>query len=144
MGGMTSLSGLDDTEAQTIARVFGVELEQVRRDHLISLILAALGNESADSLVFFGTALARTHLPHGRLSEHIDLVTSSQRAVIAQQIQTSIHQALRRTHRRPIWNPPLDAARHRPRRRAHRRRLTVRIQLPGPRAAGLQRTPRPP
>lgn len=90
---MSSLSGLDDTEARAVAEELGVAFEQVRRDHLISLILATLSDGLADRLVFFGgTALARTHLPHGRLSEDIDLITPEHRPTVAQQIQNGVDQ----------------------------------------------------
>jgi predicted nucleotidyltransferase component of viral defense system len=41
-------------------------MEQVRRDHLISHILAALSVSFHEQVIFFGgTALARTYLPPG-------------------------------------------------------------------------------
>jgi predicted nucleotidyltransferase component of viral defense system len=51
-------------EWQQVASRFGVGMEQVRRDHLISHVLAAISCDvSTDALVFFGgTALSRTHL----------------------------------------------------------------------------------
>ena len=57
----------DDLE--TVAAKFGVGMEQVRRDHLISHILGALTTmDGTDDLTFFGgTALSRTHLPNLRL-----------------------------------------------------------------------------
>jgi hypothetical protein len=57
---------LDPREAATVAEQFGVSDEQGRRDHLISHLLAVLGQRLADRVVFFGgTALARTHLRTG-------------------------------------------------------------------------------
>jgi hypothetical protein len=54
--------GLDDGEARAVAHRFGVAIEQVRRDHLISHILAALSASHGEQVIFFGgTALARTH-----------------------------------------------------------------------------------
>lgn len=50
---MTYPSGLRRDEAATVAQQFGVALEQVHRDHLISAILAALQTH-ADDLIFFG------------------------------------------------------------------------------------------
>lgn len=59
---------LDERDA--VAARFGVPPEQVERDHLISHLLAALSDRFADRLHFIGgTALARTHLPNGRLAE---------------------------------------------------------------------------
>lgn len=50
-------------EWAAVAERFGADLEQVRRDHLISHVLAAIAADvPTDDLVFFGgTALSRTH-----------------------------------------------------------------------------------
>ena len=61
-------------ERAAIAQQFGVAPEQVERDHLVSHLLAFLSQDLNDRIQFIGgTALARTHLPDGRLSEDIDL-----------------------------------------------------------------------
>ena len=58
-----TVAGLDLEEARTIAQRFGVAIEQVRRDHLISHILAGVSRAHRDKVMFFGgTALARTML----------------------------------------------------------------------------------
>jgi hypothetical protein len=67
----------DPEEFVAVADRFGVAVAQVRRDHLISLLLGLLSRDLADRVLFFGgTALARTHLPDGRLSEDIDLASA--------------------------------------------------------------------
>lgn len=100
---MTYPSGLRRGEAATVAQQFGVALEQVHRDHLISLILATLQGH-ADELIFFGgTALARTYLPSGRLSEDIDLIAVADRRSTARAITRTIERALRVTHGRVDW-----------------------------------------
>ena len=100
---MTYPSGLNRDEAAAVAQEFGVALEQVRRDHLISLILAAL-QAHADDLIFFGgTALARTYLTAGRLSEDIDLIVMTDRRVVARAMSRTIDRALRVTHGRVDW-----------------------------------------
>ena len=76
---MTYPSGLRRDEATTVAQQFGVALEQVHRDHLISSILAALQAHAGEVIFFGGTALARTYLPAGRLSEDIDLIAVTDR-----------------------------------------------------------------
>jgi predicted nucleotidyltransferase component of viral defense system len=49
---------LDPDEAATVAEMFGVADEQVRRDHLLSHLLAVLSRHLPDAVVFFGgTAL---------------------------------------------------------------------------------------
>jgi predicted nucleotidyltransferase component of viral defense system len=56
-------------EREEIARRFGVAPQQVERDHLISHLLAVLSANFGDRVQFIGgTALARTHLPEGRLT----------------------------------------------------------------------------
>jgi Nucleotidyl transferase AbiEii toxin, Type IV TA system len=72
---MTKPIGLQpDDLAETMA-AFGVAEAQVRRDHAISHILAALSRHRHEELIFFGgTALSRTYLLDERLSEDIDLI----------------------------------------------------------------------
>jgi len=112
MGRMSAISGLDANEARAAAEEFGVSLGQIERDHLISIILAALSGSHSDELVFFGgTALARTHLPHGRLSEDIDLICTGDRTAIADRIERTITRSLRATHGRPDWTPSLSSVR---------------------------------
>ena len=98
-------------EWDEVAEQFGVDLEQVRRDHLISHVLAALTRDPGpDRLIFFGgTALARTYLPDARLSEDIDLISRGPRSAIANSIQASVRRGLARSHGRPEWRPALSA-----------------------------------
>ena len=104
---MTSLSGLDADEASAVALSFGVALEQVRRDHLVSLILASL-QPAADELVFFGgTALARSYLPAGRLSEDIDLISTSDRRYMSDRVTHLIARGLRSRYGSITWSRAL-------------------------------------
>jgi len=66
---------LDQQEMSLWAVRFGVAPEQIRKDHLISHLLAGIAHSTvAGRVVFFGgTALARTHLGNRRVSEDIDL-----------------------------------------------------------------------
>lgn len=65
--------------ARQRAAELGVPQRQIERDHLVSHLLFALGDEHG--VVFFGgTALNRTHLPGRRLSEDIDLYRLDQSA----------------------------------------------------------------
>lgn len=100
-------------EWAAVAERFGVDLEQVRRDHLISHVLAVLSAKvSTEDLVFFGgTALSRTHLADARLSEDIDLVALAPRGEVAAKIESAVRRGLARTHGRPIWRPALTATR---------------------------------
>jgi len=71
---------LDGSELYDVAERFGGDVEQVRRDHVISHVLAALSARSRGDFVFFGgTALSRTWLPDVRLSEDVDLMVRSRR-----------------------------------------------------------------
>ena len=97
---MTYPSGLRRAEADIVAQLFGVALEQVHRDHLISSILAALQIHADDLIFFGGTALARTYLPAGRLSEDIDLIAVTDRRTVARAISRTIERGLRVTHGR--------------------------------------------
>lgn len=99
-------------ELDAVAHAFGgVAEEQVRRDHLISAVLAIISRSSvADDLVFVGgTALSRTLLPTLRLSEDIDLICRGQRSPVAKQLQSDIDDGLRRTYGRGRWAPELAA-----------------------------------
>ena len=97
---MTYPSGLRRAEADIVAQLFGVALEQVHRDHLISSILAALQIHADDLIFFGGTAVARTYLPAGRLSEDIDLIAVTDRRTVARAISRTIERGLRVTHGR--------------------------------------------
>ena len=99
-------------ERDAVATQFGVAPEQVERDHLISHLLAALSARFADRLHFIGgTALARTHLTDGRLSEDIDLVALGNRTELATEIDAELPRAVARTHGRLSWEPALSAVR---------------------------------
>jgi hypothetical protein len=84
---------------------FRVADEQVRRDHLISHVLAALARLDDGGVVFYGgTALARTHLTRYRLSEDIDLLVWPRREW-ASRIETELPRALRRQFGAVRWDP---------------------------------------
>lgn len=118
-------------ERDTVADRFGVAPEQVERDHLISHLLAVLSDRFADRLHFIGgTALARTHLVDGRLSEDIDLVALGNRTELAAELDAALPRAVARTHGRLHWEPGLGAVRDTE--AAHLRTdggLSVKIQL---------------
>lgn len=95
-------SGFD--ERADIASRFGVSDAQVQRDYLISFVLAHLAQWHADSVLFIGgTALARTHLPNGRLSEDIDLIALGRRTEIADRLTRDLPRAVLRR----FGNPPM-------------------------------------
>lgn len=98
-------------EWAAVAERFGVDMEQVRRDHLISHLLGAIAaGVLSDDVVFFGgTALSRTYLTDARLSEDIDLIAVAPRADVATQIEAAVRRGLARSHGRPTWRPALSA-----------------------------------
>lgn len=101
---------LDPREAAAVAEQFGVARSQVRRDHLISHLLAAISQHLADDLLFFGgTALSRTHAPDGRLSEDIDLIAHDNRSHTARTLDTVLIRATRREYPGLSWQAPLSA-----------------------------------
>lgn len=104
---------LDEDELLDIQSRFGVDEDQVRRDHVISHALAALSGIDDTHLVFFGgTALSRTHLPGLRLSEDIDLIALVPRRDAAEEIQRALGTGLRRAFRTPEFIPDIVHTRH--------------------------------
>lgn len=103
---------LDLDEAAAVAEQFGVSEEQVRRDHVLSHLLAVLSRRHPRDVVFFGgTALARTHLPYGRLSEDLDLLATPRRAVVVGAVENSLAVGARRELGQLRWEPALSAVR---------------------------------
>lgn len=101
---------LEHDELVTVADMFGVAEDQVRRDHLISHVLAALPEIAPEILFVGGTALARTHLADpaagGRLSEDIDLWVP-ERDRVATTLDERLPRQLRREFPGTRWDPPL-------------------------------------
>lgn len=125
---------LDPAEAATVAAQFGVSELQVRRDHLISHLLVVLGRRFTDDVVFFGgTALARTYLPAGRLSEDLDLITIPPRAQIVAEVERALATGVRREYGQLSWVPSLTAVTgSAPATLRSRDGLQVRVQLLDP------------
>lgn len=121
---------LDPADLATVTATFGVAEDQVRRDHLIGHVLAALSTLAEDSLVFFGgTALTWTHLPEGRLSEDVDLYCTD-RPAVARMIESEVPRLLRREVPGTAWSPGLTAVRSTdPARLVTPDGLVVRLQL---------------
>ena len=98
-------------EFEAVAQRFGADLAQVRRDHLLSHVLAAIAARvPTDDVAFFGgTALSRTYLADARLSEDIDLIALVPRAQLAGAIESAVARGLARSHGHVSWLPPLTA-----------------------------------
>jgi predicted nucleotidyltransferase component of viral defense system len=100
---------MNTDERDSAATRFGVSVTQIERDHFISHLLAFLSREFGSRIQFIGgTALARTHLPTGRLSEDIDLIATQDRKVLARDLDRELPRALARTHGRLTLEPPLS------------------------------------
>ncbi len=99
-------------EELAVAERFGVARVQVRRDHLISHLLAALTAHCADRLVFFGgTALSRSFAPDGRLSEDLDLIALEARREVAGEVEKWLVRGTRREYPGLRWQPTLSSVR---------------------------------
>ncbi len=125
---------LDPAEAAAVAEQFGVAAAQVRRDHLISHLLAALSTHLTQEVIFFGgTALARSLVPNGRLSEDIDLLAVRRRRDVVAAVESHLVGGVRREYPGLRWDPPLLAVRDvEPAVLIAPDGLTVRIQLLDP------------
>ncbi|WP_336620125.1 nucleotidyl transferase AbiEii/AbiGii toxin family protein [Rhodococcus sp. G-MC3] len=55
-----------------------------------------------------GTALARTHLVDGRLSEDIDLIAVGSRSEVARDLDRALPRAVMRSHGRLVWDPAIS------------------------------------
>jgi predicted nucleotidyltransferase component of viral defense system len=97
---------VDIDERDQVAQQFGVAPEQVERDHLISYLLAFLSEQFGHRVHFIGgTALARTHLLNGRLSEDIDLIAVDARRAVAEELDNALPRAVARSHGRLTLEP---------------------------------------
>jgi predicted nucleotidyltransferase component of viral defense system len=122
---------LSREDRAAVAERFGADDSQIERDHLVSSLLAGLAELVGDTVVFFGgTALSRTHLPAGRLSEDIDLYTSGDRRLIADELTTRWPSTVRREYPRLRWQPGLADVRDvEPARVVAEDGAAVRVQL---------------
>jgi predicted nucleotidyltransferase component of viral defense system len=99
---------MDSDERDRIADRFGVGPRQVERDHLVSHLLAFLSERFGDRIHFIGgTALARTYLPDGRLSEDIDLIAIGERKALAAELDAALPRAVARALGRLTLEPAL-------------------------------------
>ncbi|WP_315093504.1 nucleotidyl transferase AbiEii/AbiGii toxin family protein [uncultured Cellulomonas sp.] len=94
-----------------VAERFGVDLDQVRRDHVISHILASISRRAQDRFIFYGgTALSRTWLPDARLSEDVDLMVIGRRRDGADALARAIDADIARPFLGASWSKdPRDA-----------------------------------
>ena len=100
---------LTSANAAAVAEQFGVDDSQVVRDHLLSHLLVVIADRFHDRVVFFGgTALARTHVPDGRLSEDLDLLAISGRPDVAREMEAALATGVRREYGTLTWEPPLN------------------------------------
>lgn len=104
---------LDEAERLAVQAVFGVDADQVARDHVISHALAAIADVGLEHVIFFGgTALSRTHLPETRLSEDIDLIAVGDRREVAARLERALSRRLGRLFGAVAFTPALRDSRH--------------------------------
>lgn len=104
---------LDESERHEVEAAFGVDAQQVIRDHVISHVLVAIASVETEDLVFFGgTALSRTHLTELRLSEDIDLLALGDRQAIGDRIESAVTRRLQRALGAVTFTPHLRETRH--------------------------------
>ncbi len=93
---------LDLRESQDVQELFGAKESQVSRDHAISHVLAGLQQINTEFVFFGGTALSRTFLTTGRLSEDIDLYSPDRRA-LCQELD-DLPKLVKEEFPRAVWN----------------------------------------
>jgi predicted nucleotidyltransferase component of viral defense system len=98
---------LSPEDRASMAERFGADDHQIARDHLISHLIAGLAASQEGVVLFGGTALSRTHLPDGRLSEDIDLYTVEERRHVAARLTIALPRSVRREYPRLTWRPGL-------------------------------------
>ncbi|WP_417561820.1 nucleotidyl transferase AbiEii/AbiGii toxin family protein [Microbacterium sp.] len=104
---------LSEDDLVRVATQFGVEDEQVVRDHAISHALAAIAGLGTEAVVFFGgTALSRTLLTDVRLSEDIDLIACGDRREIGDLIEGAISRGFKTTLGAVTFTPRIRDARN--------------------------------
>lgn len=103
---------LSDADRDKVKSEFNADDAQVERDHAISHMLAAISEELSDDVQFFGgTALSRSYLRAGRLSEDIDLISIGDRTQVASRLTRILTQHLAREFGRPTFFPALTDVR---------------------------------
>lgn len=103
---------LSETDREKTKDIFGADDVQVERDHLVSHALAAISADLGERVKFYGgTALARTFIPQGRLSEDIDLISVGPRIEIAEALTRTLTRRLSREFGRPAFQPALADSR---------------------------------
>jgi Nucleotidyl transferase AbiEii toxin, Type IV TA system len=117
-----------------VGAAFGVAGLQVERDHLISHCLMAIAKVTEPlkhpPVFFGGTALARTWLPEGRLSEDIDLyVVDRPAAVEVLESSKGLRSMLRREFPDLRWQTPLSTVRDTDAALLRSGQISLRLQL---------------
>ena len=126
---------LDPAEAAAVAEEFGVSDEQVRRDHLLSHLLAVLAQQLPDADHVLRRDRAGPHPPAARAAQRgdLDLLAVPQRAQIVADIEAALATGIRREYGRLTWDPPLSEVKDTiPAVLRTHDGLIVRVQLLGP------------
>jgi predicted nucleotidyltransferase component of viral defense system len=97
---------IEASELDEWAERLGVATAQIRHDHLVSHLLAAISFLSVSDVAFYGgTALCRTLLDGARVSEDVDLLHADPQAVL-EALEGTVPQVLRREFPRAAFDAP--------------------------------------
>lgn len=86
-----------DVEIRDRARQLGVDIELIRKDHVLNHVLAAVAEIPSDIVFRGGTALARVYWPDFRISEDLDFLVEGKLAQATELVEQAVGAAAERT-----------------------------------------------
>jgi len=85
-----------DVEIRDRARRLGVDIELIRKDHVLNHVLAAVAEIPSDVVFRGGTALARVYWPDFRISEDLDFLVEGKLAQATELVEQAVGAAAER------------------------------------------------
>jgi uncharacterized protein len=86
-----------DVEIRERARRLGVDIELIRKDHVLNHVLAAVAELAGDIVFRGGTALARVYWPDFRISEDLDFLVEGKLSQATELTEQAARLAAERT-----------------------------------------------
>lgn len=86
-----------DVEIHDRARLLGVDIELIRKDHVLNHVLAAVAETAGDIAFQGGTALARVYWPDFRISEDLDFLVEGKLTQANELVERAVRVAAERT-----------------------------------------------
>ena len=86
-----------DVEIRNRARRLGVDIDLIRKDHVLNHLLAAIAEIPNDVVFRGGTALARIYWPDFRISEDLDFLVEGKLAQATELVEQAVGVAAERT-----------------------------------------------